>query len=55
MMTLIRGGTYSYLTNSVHWEKVTQQTLPASLHLNTKPVFFGVAVASSTPTRLIVR
>jgi len=41
LSTLIRGGNYDYLTNSVHWENVTQQTLPASLYLTTKPAFFG--------------
>ncbi len=41
LSTLIRGGNYDYLTNSVHWENLTQQTLPASLYLSTKPSFFG--------------
>jgi hypothetical protein len=41
LSTLIRGGNYDYLTNSVHWESLTQQTLPASLYLTGKPPFFG--------------
>jgi hypothetical protein len=39
--TLIRGGNFDYLTNSVHWETLAQQTLPASLYLSAKPAFFG--------------
>jgi hypothetical protein len=39
--TLIRGGNFDYLTNSVHWETLAQQTLPASLYLSVKPAFFG--------------
>ena len=39
--TLIRGGNYDYLTNSVHWENIAPQTLPNSLYLSLKPAFFG--------------
>jgi hypothetical protein len=39
--TLIRGGNYDYLTNSVHWENIAPQTLPNSLYLSGKPAFFG--------------
>jgi hypothetical protein len=39
--TLIRGGNFDYLTNTVHWEGLTQQTLPNSLYLTAKPAFFG--------------
>src|SRR3954451_7840391 len=39
--TLIRGGNYDYLTDSVHWEDVPPQALPDSLYLSDKPTFFG--------------
>ena len=39
--TLIRGGNYDYVTNSVHWENIPSQTLPNSLYLSGKPAFFG--------------
>ena len=39
--TLIRGGNYDYVTNSVHWENIPSQTLPLSLYLSGKPAFFG--------------
>jgi hypothetical protein len=39
--TLIRGGNYDYLTNSIHWENIPSQTLPNSLYLSSKPAFFG--------------
>jgi hypothetical protein len=39
--TLIRGGNYDYVTNSVHWENIASQTLPNSLYLSGKPAFFG--------------
>ena len=39
--TLIRGGNYDYLTNSVHWENIPSKTLPNSLYLSGKPAFFG--------------
>jgi hypothetical protein len=41
MSTLLRGGNYDYLTNSTHWENVSEQRLPSSLYLNNKPAFFG--------------
>src|SRR5258708_4778027 len=39
--TVIRGGHFDYVTNSVHWENLTQHTLPNSLYLTGKPAFFG--------------
>ncbi len=41
LSTLIRGGNFDYLTNSVHWESVAPQALPNSLYLTSKPAFFG--------------
>ena len=41
LSTVLRGGNYDYLTNSVHWESVTQQAIPNSLYLTAKPAFFG--------------
>jgi hypothetical protein len=41
LSTIIRGGNFDYLTNSVHWESLPQQTFPNSLYLSTKPAFFG--------------
>ena len=41
LSTVLRGGNYDYVTNSVHWESVPQQTLPRSLYLSGKPAFFG--------------
>ncbi len=41
LSTLIRGGNFDYLTNSVHWETLTPQALPNSLYLTSKPAFFG--------------
>jgi hypothetical protein len=43
LSTLIRGGSYDYLTNTVHWENLAPQALPASLYLTTKPAFFGAS------------
>src|SRR4051794_22865685 len=39
--TLIRGGNYDYVTDSVHWEEIPSQALPESLYLSGKPAFFG--------------
>src|SRR3954447_5678214 len=39
--TLIRGGNYDNITDSVHWEDIPSQTLPNSLYLSGKPAFFG--------------
>ena len=41
LSTILRGGNFDYLTNSVQWHNVTQQTLPNSMYLNSKPSFFG--------------
>jgi hypothetical protein len=41
LSTILRGGNYDYLTNSVHWENITAQTIPKSLYLSGKPSFFG--------------
>jgi hypothetical protein len=42
LATVIRGGNFDYLTNSVVWTDGLQaQTLPASLYLSAKPGFFG--------------
>lgn len=41
LSTILRGGNFDYLTNSVRWENVSQQALPNSLYLNSKPFFFG--------------
>ena len=66
--TLIRGGNYDYLTNTVHWENLAPQALPASLYLTAKPGFFGTSTwpwvdpigaggagVPSAPTGLIIR
>lgn len=39
--TLVRGGNYDYVTNSVHWETLTARSMPNSLYLSGKPSFFG--------------
>lgn len=39
--TVLRGGNFDYLTNSIHWENVTPQTIPNSLYRSTRPSFFG--------------
>jgi hypothetical protein len=58
LATLIRGGNFDYLTNSVHWESLTQQALPNSLYLASKPAFFGDNpwpwVDPTGPTKLLV-
>lgn len=41
LATVLRGGNYDYLTNSVHWENLTPQTLPKSFYLSAKPSFLG--------------
>jgi hypothetical protein len=41
LSTILRGGNFDYATNSVRWENVAQQALPASLYLTAKPAFFG--------------
>jgi len=41
LSTVIRGGNFDYATSSVHWENLTQQTIPSSLYLTGKPGFFG--------------
>jgi hypothetical protein len=41
LSTVLRGGNFDYATNSVRWENVAQQALPASLYLTSKPAFFG--------------
>jgi len=42
LATVIRGGNFDYLTNSVVWTDGLQaQTLPVSLYLSAKPGFFG--------------
>jgi hypothetical protein len=41
LSTVLRGGNFDYATNSVRWENVAQQALPASLYLAAKPAFFG--------------
>src|SRR2546430_12375957 len=41
LSTLIRGGNYDYVTNTVHWDNISSQTLPDSLYLSSKPAFFG--------------
>jgi hypothetical protein len=38
--TLVRDGNYDYVTNSVQWDS-TEDTLPNSLYLSSKPAFFG--------------
>ena len=43
LTTLIRGGNFDYLTNTVRWESLSQQQLPNSLYLAAKPAFFGAA------------
>jgi hypothetical protein len=39
--TTHRHGNFDYATNSVHWASGFDQTLPNSLYLTSKPVFFG--------------
>jgi len=39
--TLLWGGNYDFVTNTVRWENVTIQSLPDSLYLTSKPAFFG--------------
>jgi hypothetical protein len=39
--TALRGGNFDYVTNTVVWKNVAQQTLPDSLYLTAKPAFFG--------------
>jgi hypothetical protein len=41
LSTVLRGGNYDYVTNSVHWESITSQTIPKSMYLSGKPSFFG--------------
>lgn len=41
LSTVLRGGTYDFFTNSVHWENITQQAIPNSYYLSAKPAFFG--------------
>ncbi|MGY3451451.1 hypothetical protein ACVILH_003793 [Bradyrhizobium sp. USDA 4353] len=42
LATVIRGGNFDYLTNTVVWtEGLQARPLPASLYLNAKPAFFG--------------
>jgi hypothetical protein len=41
LSTVLRGGNYDYLTNSVHWESISSQPLPKSMYLSGKPAFFG--------------
>ena len=41
LSTLVRGGNFDFFTNTVHWENVSQQALPNSLYLASKPAFFG--------------
>ncbi len=41
LTTLIRGGNFDYFTNTVRWENVSQQAIPSSLYLSSKPSFFG--------------
>ena len=43
LSTILRGGNFDYLTNSVHWENIASQTIPKSLYLSGKPSFFGGA------------
>ena len=40
--TLIRDGNFDFVTNTIKWDR-TQQTIPNSLYLQAKPVFFGNA------------
>jgi hypothetical protein len=40
--TLLRHGNYNEATQQVEWDgKIKERTLPASLYLKAKPVFFG--------------
>jgi hypothetical protein len=41
LSTIWRGGNFDYLTNQVQWHNITQQTLPNSFYLTSKPGFFG--------------
>jgi len=41
LSTVLRGGNYDYVTNSVHWENIASQTIPKSMYLSGKPSFFG--------------
>jgi hypothetical protein len=40
--TLLRHGNFDYVTNSTIWDpKISDHTLPPSLYLSGKPVWFG--------------
>jgi hypothetical protein len=41
LSTVLRGGNFDYVTNTVHWESIAPQTIPNSLYLSAKPAFFG--------------
>ena len=41
LSTVLRGGNFDYVTNTVHWESIAPQTIPSSLYLSAKPAFFG--------------
>ena len=54
LSTVLRGGNFDYVTNTVHWESIAPQTIPNSLYLSAKPAFFGalcMAVGRSNRTR----
>jgi hypothetical protein len=37
LSTVLRGGNFDYVTNMVHRESITPQTIPNSLYLSAKP------------------
>ncbi len=41
LSTLLRGGNFDYVTDSVRWESIAAQALPDSLYLTGRPAFFG--------------
>lgn len=48
--TALRHGNYDYVTNSVVWDpNITDHTLPASLYLTRKPVFFDAGKGYTWP------
>ena len=44
LSTVLRGGNFDYVTNTVHWESIAPQAIPNSLYLSAKPAFFGTYV-----------
>ena len=53
LSTLIRGGNYDYVTNSVHWDNIPSQTLPAFLvSVRQARIFWLLHLALGRPDRI---